>query len=69
MLSSDTIRISGRGLRLISRSGFYLHTSRVEAELGMRWHTWDQMVCDMVDQQLELVSWLITLSLPNPNNN
>ncbi|RHZ55812.1 ketoreductase sphI [Aspergillus thermomutatus] len=30
-------------------------SSKAEAELGMRWRSWDQMVRDVVDQQLEFV--------------
>lgn len=30
-------------------------SGKAEAELGMRWRSWDQMVRDVVDQQLELM--------------
>jgi nucleoside-diphosphate-sugar epimerase len=30
-------------------------SSKAEAELGLRWRSWDRMVRDVVDQQLEFV--------------
>jgi hypothetical protein len=31
-------------------------SSKAEAELGLRWRSWDRMVRDVVDQQLEFVN-------------
>jgi GDP-D-mannose dehydratase len=49
---------SGLGAKItpdIEEEFLLTDNSKAEAELGMRWHSWEQMVRDVVDQQLEFV--------------